>query len=454
MSDNFPAFTKMVTASFQDLVKGPIPAFVVDIAADTLWAEYLAAFPSGSDPLFKTSTEHDCRCCKHFIRRVGAVVAVGEGGELRTVWDRAAMKAGEPYRAVAARLRDVVRVGGIHNLFCVSDEETSFGAAQSHSLDKATGKAFVWNHLHTGEIPRGLRVASPDQVRGDCRTTVAVFERGLVELTASAVETVLSLIEGNALYRGEEHKSAVLGFLKMQREFLAKPEGRARETFAWANAGSPAARFRNTVIGTLVQDLSEGQDVERAVKSFETKVAPQNYKRTTALITPGMVKKAMETIEALGLESALERRFAVIESLAEMAADGAEGEETPATQDALRVEWDGVQRLDDKASDKVRELGAEIALRAAYLAYRRWKPDGDGETFLAYVTREVRAGDLTRASLALDETSRTPAPWPEATACASCGLPGSSTSTIPEGGVALHWRRQGTWVCVVCKDKF
>ena len=55
--------------------------------------------------------------------------------------------------------------------------------------------------------------------------------------------------------------------------------------------------------------------MEVAVRAFETKVAPQNYKRTSAVITPGMVKKAMETIEALGLEPALERRFARISDI-------------------------------------------------------------------------------------------------------------------------------------------
>ncbi|AHZ60295.1 hypothetical protein G379_gp109 [Dickeya phage vB-DsoM-LIMEstone1] len=30
--------------------------------------------------------------------------------------------------------------------------------------------------------------------------------------------------------------------------------------------------IRNTVIGTLLQDLSEGRDLETAVKSFEVKV--------------------------------------------------------------------------------------------------------------------------------------------------------------------------------------
>jgi hypothetical protein len=312
MSNEFPAFTKMVAASFQSLTKTS-DVFVVELDRDTLWDAYLASFPEGSNPRFKTTTEHDCRCCRQFIRRAGNVVIVCDDGTLHSIWDEAAAIAPWPYRIVASRLRDVVRAANVCDLYRVNEKETSFGAVQSRSLDKETQQARTWQHFHTGEIPKNIRVPSPDQVRGDYRTTAQVFERGLVELSPSAVDTVLSLIESNALYRGEEHKAAVLNFMQMHRAFLAlEGYGLARKIFVWANAGSPAARFRNTVIGTLVQDLSEGQDLEHAVKSFETKVAPQNYKRTTTLITPGMVKKAMETIEALGLEPALERRFAVI----------------------------------------------------------------------------------------------------------------------------------------------
>lgn len=310
MEDMFPPFAKMVAKSFQDIVKDP-SVFVVDVDADALYGRYLDSFPAGTNPIFKTNTEHDCSCCKQFIRRAGSVVAI-RGGRLHTIWDQAAEEAPAPYNIVAASLRDVVQAASTCDLFRVGQNETSFGAIVTRSLDPQTKQALTWNHFHTGEIPRALRVASPDQVRGDYRTTVQVFVRGLVELTPDAVETVLGLVQANNLYRGEEHKPALVAFQKVQREYLAKAEGRERNLFAWANAGNPAARFRNTVIGTLVQDLSEGKDLEHAVKSFETKVAPTNYKRTTALITPGMVKKAMETIESLGLESALERRFAVI----------------------------------------------------------------------------------------------------------------------------------------------
>lgn len=306
----FHAFAAMVAASFQERAKSA-NVFVVALEGDDIYARYLAAFPEGTNPIFKTRTEHDCSCCRQFIRRAGGVVTIDDG-VVHTVWDKAAKSAPAPYREVASQLRDMVRAADIRDLFRVGMSETSFGAIQTRSLDAATQRALTWNHFYTGEIPRNLRVASPGEACGDYRTTVQVFERGLTELTTDAVETVLSLVSANNLYRGEEHRPAIVQFQKMQRAYRALVTDRERGLFTWANAGSPATRFRNTVIGTLVQDISEGKDLDHAVRAFETKVAPQNYKRTTAVITPGMVKQAMATIETLGLESALERRFAVI----------------------------------------------------------------------------------------------------------------------------------------------
>src|ERR1700678_2437938 len=192
MVDRFPEFARMVARSFQDLARNAT-VFVADVEGDALCAEYLAAFPEGSDPLFKTRSEHDCSCCKQFIRRAGSVVLAD--GALLTVWDRAAEDAPEPYRHVASRLRDVVRAAKVRDLFRVSNKETSFGAAVTRSLDKETQRALTWNHFHTGEIPVALRAALPDTARGDYRTTAQVFERGLVELAPDAVDAVLSLIE-------------------------------------------------------------------------------------------------------------------------------------------------------------------------------------------------------------------------------------------------------------------
>lgn len=311
-TDKFHIFAKTVATSFQALVKAA-QVFVTGVDGDALYQSYLAAFPEGTNPIFRKQTEHECSCCKQFIRRAGNVVTVNDQGDIRTVWDDAAEKAPHPYDVVAKTLRDTVRARDISDLFRVSQKEGSFGSQTTRSLDP-DGKALTWNHFYTNPIPKALQAASPDQVRGDYRTTVQVFTRGLVELLPSALDTVYALIEANNLYRGAEHMAAVTQFMAAQRAYQTKgPHEQA--VFAWTNAVGPASRFRNTVIGTLVQDLSEGVDVERAVASFEQKVAPTNYKRTTAVITPMMVKKAMQTIEELGLEPALERRFATIHDI-------------------------------------------------------------------------------------------------------------------------------------------
>ncbi|HET9893195.1 MAG TPA: hypothetical protein VFQ42_22145 [Mycobacterium sp.] len=331
-TSEFPIFARTVAESFQSITKAP-QVFVTGVDGDALYQLYLAAFPEGTNPIFRKATEHECSCCRNFIRRAGNVVSVGDQSVVRTIWDEAADRTPGPYNVVAAALRDAVLAYDISDLYRVSEKESSFGAAATRSLD-SDGKALTWNHLYTGAITRTLQAASPDQARGDYRTTVQVFTRGLVELVPSALDTVLALIEANNLYRGAEHKAAVVQFMAAQGAFRTLGQ-REQSVFAWTHATGPASRFRNTVIGTLVQDLSEGMDVERAVASFEQKIAPTNYKRTTAVITPAMVKGAMKTIEELGLEPALERRFATITDISVNDVLWVDGRVRPAMKGAI-----------------------------------------------------------------------------------------------------------------------
>lgn len=231
MIDNFPTFAQIVAKMFQRMAKGTA-VFTAGVTGDDLYATYLGAFPEGTNPIFKKVTEHDCGCCKSFIRRVGNVVLVNEDGQIQTIWDSAAKSAPAPYNTVAAALRDRVLASPIDNLFRVSLNEASFGAEKTRSQDKETGKVYTWDHFFTGPIPNHLRVASPGEVCGAFRTTVEVFERGLTELSPEAVSTVMDLITSNALYRGEEHKGAVQSFQRAQQAYLSMGADK-RRTFAW-----------------------------------------------------------------------------------------------------------------------------------------------------------------------------------------------------------------------------
>ncbi len=102
MTNHFPTFARLVAETFQSMCKKAPSVFVSRATGDDLYVRYLAAFPEGTNPLFQKATEHDCSCCKGFIRRVGNIVTVNDDGHVNTVWDKAAKDAPAPYNTVAA----------------------------------------------------------------------------------------------------------------------------------------------------------------------------------------------------------------------------------------------------------------------------------------------------------------------------------------------------------------
>jgi hypothetical protein len=310
VSKDFPIFAAAIFGRFAAMSAREL--LIVD--DPDLFDVYLAAFPEGTNPIFRTRTEHDGSIDKQFIRNLGRCVVIVDG-QIETVWDGLASTMPHPYNVVSAEMAMHVASLPIAGVFRTN--ERKFGLVSNVALldmaDPAGGpaspRAHTFHHFH-GDVATRHWSATPDAARGTINTTVQVFKRGLDELTTLAFDTVLELIDANSLYRGAEFRKAVAEFREMLSKYRALNSDAARSLFAWEHFDSPAARFRNTAIGTLVTDLSEGMELDKAVRVFESKVAPENYKRTTALITPRMIEQAVETLRGLGLESATERRFA------------------------------------------------------------------------------------------------------------------------------------------------
>ena len=299
----FKKFSQKIHTRYNELAKQEL--FVVDMDKDALWAYYLAAFPEGTNPIFRERTEHDCSCCWNFIKNLGNVVAVIDG-KLQTIWD--VQELDYPYDVVAAALHEAVVNRPIVSLF--RTKERSYGKETNYE-QLNDGSVLTWNHFH-GQVTSRHHSTVPAQLIGNYNTSAELFKRGLTELKPRAFTDVLDLIQNNSLYRGQEFLQVLQEFHGQQQMYQTLTTEQARNLFVWQSAHKGYARFKNTVIGTLIQDLSEGMELEAAVKSFEAKVAPANYKRPTALITPRMIEDAVKTINDLGLESALERRHARI----------------------------------------------------------------------------------------------------------------------------------------------
>ena len=298
---DFRPFSKRVNQQFINLSKNHDELFVVGLP--DIFDTYLGLFPDGTNPIFRERTEHDCNCCKHFIRNIGKVVAI-KGGKITTVWDVEGLE--YPYNVVAKSLGDAVRSAPISSVF--RTKESSY--SHEKNIDNHD-TSITWYHFHA-KVPSKFVTPSPEEIKGKLTSTFQVFKRGLNEIRQDDLETVLDLIKDNSLYRGKEFEKSVEEFKSLQKQFV---NAGSTDSFIWENVWKSCSGFRNTVIGTLLVDLASGDNTEVAVKKFEAKVAPANYKRPKALITPRMIDSAVSKLRDLGLEDAIYRRLATVEDL-------------------------------------------------------------------------------------------------------------------------------------------
>ena len=109
----FTAFKQAVQRQFNEMKKKPVYRSAVD--PDILWQHYLDSFPDGTNLIFRERTEHDCSCCRQFIRQAGGMVGIDNGG-LVTIWDNYE-DLPEPYRTVSEALSSFVKLHPIENIY-------------------------------------------------------------------------------------------------------------------------------------------------------------------------------------------------------------------------------------------------------------------------------------------------------------------------------------------------
>lgn len=310
---SFGIVKKALSDNFDRITKDHI-LYEADVDTDKLWELYLSSFPAGANPLYRVKTEHDCSCCRHFIKEIGKTVYIGDDLRIHSVFAfEAVVSSFQPSMNAMAAYVESCPIKGI---YYAPTAKVGTDVSREREDD---GTVITYEHFSVN-VPSALLYRGSftvDTAKGQFRDTRNVFKRSLDEISMDAIDTVLELIRSNTLYKGAEWENAIVTLRNHKEKYETLNEGQ-REIYCWkcaATIGNVLGRIRNHSIGVLLTDISDGKDLDAAVRSYEAIVAPANYKRPKAIFTKKMLEDAQKTITDLGYMDSLKRRFATLDDI-------------------------------------------------------------------------------------------------------------------------------------------
>ena len=310
----FTAMRDKLIENFNRMTKDATHLFEVNVDKDEMWNLYLDSFPEGTNEIYRERREHDCSCCRHFIKSVGNAVVIKDN-KVMTIWDFRTNDS--TYQPVLDALASFIKSHVVSDIYVSKFKKIG---TMSNYEEMENGRMHEWSHFFL-ELPdkfvdRSGR--SEGDIKGGFRDTKNVFKRSLDEISMDALDTVLELIVSNTLYKGEEWKAALTDFRKYKKEYDKLTTEEEKNNYAWEQSvkvGIAIGRIRNHSIGTLLVNVSEGMDLDTAVRKYEVIVAPSNYKRPKEIFTKKMLDDAKKTITELGYMDSLGRRFATLDDI-------------------------------------------------------------------------------------------------------------------------------------------
>lgn len=311
---NFVQMRDALIKHFEQMTKDKDHLFFMSVDKGEMWNTYLSSFSDGTNPLFRERTVHDCSCCRGFIKNIGNVVALKDG-KIETIWDFECND--DTYGPVVKAMSEFVRKHDIENVYLSIDKK--IGCHHNFEEMEKVG-VHRWDHFYL-ELPDKF-TCRDSRYKNDrldvFRSSRDVLLRSLREIDIDAVNTILELCSTNTLYRGQEYVHMVKSFRDLKVEFDKLDSEKAQSLFAWEKSitvGSVTSRIRNHAIGTLLVNVSEGMELDEAVKQYERITAPANYKRSKPIFTQRMLDDAKKTIDEMGYADSLSRRHANLDDI-------------------------------------------------------------------------------------------------------------------------------------------
>lgn len=329
---------KLIQAQFDKMcLTGKL--FRVELSGRELWDLYLSSFEN--DPIFRdpASSEHNCNNCNNFVRRYGNIVAIDESFKLISIFD---VEITGEYEQTVKLLSDAIKGSKVTEIFtetfqslnslpyesCNKKQESyqlgiaknvkQYTKAEAEMYGVVTeGEIRTFNHFSL-KLPKAFvdqTGNSIESIQGKYRDAKNVSQRAMEEISLDTLNLVRDLILQGSLLDGQTHLHKVEQFIPFKQEYdaLAASE---RDNWCWVTSHKlPIAKFKNELIGVLCSELSEGEELNKACQSWNKRVDPVNYMKTTAPITQKQIAEAKKFVEENGYVESFDRRFATIDDI-------------------------------------------------------------------------------------------------------------------------------------------
>jgi hypothetical protein len=299
--DDYDAFLARAQARFMaNCDNGARPLFTTD--AEGLWSQYIDSFVGATERQY-----HTCHACRHFVERFGSLAVIGDDGRLTpAIWHEDDAPAA--YLPAIRAMAKAVRQAKVTGVFLSSD--ATWGTPKTgawHHLSATPTKAMVFKNL---TLTAGQKMAEK-------REDFATVSRALGEFTTAHLETALTLLKTDALYRSEK----VLGqatWLHDLQVARSAAHGAGKANAVWRAVATAPAGFchpRSSMIGTLLEDIAAGKSYDDVARAFAAKMHPLSYQRPQAAPTSGAIAAAEKVMQQLGAAGSLARRFCRVDEV-------------------------------------------------------------------------------------------------------------------------------------------
>lgn len=300
--------------------------FLTDVNEDRLWEEYLSTFGDSRQ-------YYNCNNCRAFITRYAGLVQVKDDGTLSAaLWDNLLVPA--DFIDLRDRMIQLVTKARIKGIFYYNGKPWGVSA----NISQRTG--YRWTHLHGDPGLHAYRIAefALDGAMAEKREDYILVNTALGQYSKTLVEEALRILDADALTRSEKGRGITRWFLDIIEKIEASPS--LRRNIIWkavAEAPPGFAHLKNSVVGTLFDDIAAGRSFEEVKRRWSEKLHPLQYQRPSAPVSDNQIAIAEKKVKELGLERSFLRRFARMEDILSTIWEPRPVEEKPAEGGVFEV---------------------------------------------------------------------------------------------------------------------